>query len=69
VTFALQAGAESLIEPEQLVVTRSYTYDETQVLGKAREERILRRSLADDLARRVMRRIEALTEAAVVPAG
>ena len=56
VTFSLQAGTESLIEPEQLVVTRSYTYDETQVLGKAREERILRRSLADDLARRVLRR-------------
>jgi hypothetical protein len=29
------------------------------VLGKAAEERILRRSLADDLARRVLRRIEA----------
>ena len=69
VTFALQAGAESLLEPEQLVVTRSYTYDETQVLGKAREERILRRSLADDLARRVLRRIEALAEATVAPAG
>ena len=69
VTFSLQAGTESLIEPEQLVVTRSYTYDETQVLGKAREERILRRSLADDLARRVLRRIEALTEASVAPAG
>jgi LPS-assembly lipoprotein len=69
VTFALQAGSESLIEPEQLVVTRSYTYDETQVLGKAREERILRRSLADDLARRVLRRIEALAAPGVPPAG
>lgn len=67
ITFALQAGTESLIEPEQLVVTRSYTYDETQVLGKAREERVLRRSLADDLARRVLRRIEAL--AAPTPVG
>lgn len=69
VTFALQAGTESLIEPEQLVVTRSYTYDETQVLGKAREEQILRRSLAEDLARRVLRRIEALAEPSVAPAG
>jgi LPS-assembly lipoprotein len=69
VTFALQAGTESLIEPEQLVVTRSYTYDETQVLGKAREERLLRRSLADDLARRVLRRIEALSAPSVPPAG
>jgi len=69
VTFALQAGAQNLIEPEQLVVTRSYTYDETQVLGKAREERILRRSLAEDLARRVVRRIEALAAPAATPVG
>ena len=67
VTFALQAGNESLIEPESLLVSRSYTYDETQVLGKAREERLLRQSLAEDLARRVVRRIEALTAAS--PAG
>jgi LPS-assembly lipoprotein len=66
VTFELQAGTQSLIESEQLVATRSYTYDETQVLGKAREERILRRSLAEDLARRVVRRIEALAEPAPV---
>jgi outer membrane lipopolysaccharide assembly protein LptE/RlpB len=39
------------------------------VLGKAREERILRRSLADDLARRVLRRIEALSAPAATPAG
>jgi LPS-assembly lipoprotein len=69
VTFALQAGTENLIEPESLVVTRSYTYDETRVLGKTREERVLRQSLADDLARRVVRRIEALTSAAATPAG
>jgi LPS-assembly lipoprotein len=69
VTFALRAGAENLIEPESLIVTRSYTYDETQVLGKNREERVLRQSLADDLARRVVRRIEALTDAAATPAG
>ena len=69
VTYALQAGTESLIEPEQLIVTRSYTYDETQVLGKAREERILRRSLADDLARRVLRRLESLAEPTASPVG
>jgi LPS-assembly lipoprotein len=60
VTFSLRMGAESLIERESLVVTRSYTYDETQVLAKAAEEQVLRRALAEDLARRVVRRIEAL---------
>jgi outer membrane lipopolysaccharide assembly protein LptE/RlpB len=48
-------------------VTRSYTYDETQVLAKASEEQILREALADDLARRVVRRIEALGATAALP--
>jgi len=39
---------------------RNYTYDETQVLGKEREASILRQALAEDLARQVVRRIEAL---------
>ncbi len=60
VTFTLSAGEQRLIEPESLVVTRSYTYDEREVLGKAEEERTLRRALAEDLARQVVRRIEAL---------
>ena len=60
VTFSLRVGAESLISNESLVVTRSYTYDETEVLAKAAEEEILREALAADLARRVMQRIQSL---------
>jgi LPS-assembly lipoprotein len=68
VTFSLQVGDQKLIDNESLVVTRSYTYDETQVLAKAAEEQVLRRALAEDLARRVVRRIEALgATAAAVP--
>lgn len=68
VTFSLRLGTESLIANETLVVTRAYTYDQTQVLAKAAEEQILRRALAEDLARRVMQRIQALgTTAAVAP--
>jgi LPS-assembly lipoprotein len=68
VTFSLRVGTDSVIANESLVVTRSYTYDETQVLAKAAEEQILRRALAEDLARRVMQRIQALgATAAVVP--
>lgn len=59
VTFSLAADGAALIEPVSLVARRSYTFDETQVLAKDREERILRRALADDLARQVVRRIEA----------
>jgi LPS-assembly lipoprotein len=69
VTFSLLVGQEKLIDSESLVVTRSYTYDETQVLAKASEEQILREALADDLARRVVRRIEALGATAALPPG
>ena len=60
VTFSLRVGAESLISNESLVVTRAYTYDETEVLAKAAEEQILREALAADLVRRVMQRIQSL---------
>jgi LPS-assembly lipoprotein len=67
VTFSLQVGEQRLVESESLVVTRSYTYDEMQVLAKAAEEQVLRRALAEDLARRVVRRIEALGATAAAP--
>ena len=60
VTFSLRVGSESLLESESLVLTRGYTWDETQVLGKSREEDVLRAALAEDLALQVVRRIEAL---------
>jgi LPS-assembly lipoprotein len=66
VTFSLRVGAESLISNERLVVTRAYTYDETEVLAKAAEEQILREALAADLARRVMQRIQSLDATAAL---
>jgi LPS-assembly lipoprotein len=67
VTFSLRVGAESLITNESLVVTRAYTFDETQVLAKAAEEEILREALAEDLARRVMQRIQSVNVTAALP--
>ncbi len=58
VGFSLEAGGTALIDNEFLVATRSYSYDPTQVLGMSAEEQALREALADDLARRVLRRIE-----------
>ena len=63
ITFALEVGGRPLIEPEFLAARRNYTYDETAVLGKELEETQLRRALADDLARQVVRRIEAAAAA------
>jgi LPS-assembly lipoprotein len=64
VTFSLvETDGRPLIEDEPLVARRNYTFDETQVLGKEREEAQLRRALAEDLARQVVRRIEAISGA------
>jgi LPS-assembly lipoprotein len=60
VTFSLKLKGQNVIDHETLVVTRSYTFDETQVLAKAAEEEVLRRALAEDLARRVVQRIESV---------
>lgn len=57
VTFSFDAEGKSLISAESLTATRSYTYNETLVLGKSSEEAVLRQSLADDLARQILRRI------------
>ena len=64
VGFSLEAGGTSLIENEFMVATRSYSYDPTRVLGMSAEEQVLREALADDLARRVLRRIEGMQPAA-----
>lgn len=68
VTVAVEAGETRLMPPESHVMTRSYTWDETQVLGKSEEERILRQALADNLARWIVRRIES-AGAPPTPAG
>ena len=59
VTFSLESKGSTLIENETVIVTRSYSYDATQVLGKSIQEQILRESLAQDLARQIIRLIEA----------
>ncbi len=67
VGFGLSTGGQTLIEPQSLVATRVYAWNETEVLGKSEEEAILRQALAEDLARRVMRRIEARGTATQAP--
>jgi LPS-assembly lipoprotein len=65
VAFALQGEVGPLIANQEFAVTRSYTFDETQVLGKSLEQQSIQAALADDLARLVLRR---LSSAAPVPA-
>lgn len=60
VDYELRSGEAVLLPPQSQTVTRDYNYDETLVLGKAREEELLRDAIADDLVRLVLVQISAL---------
>jgi LPS-assembly lipoprotein len=60
IRYALDAGEKNLLEAQTLTLTRDYTYDPTLVLGKAREEELLRQAIVDDLVRIVLKQISTL---------
>jgi LPS-assembly lipoprotein len=60
VEYSVAANGEELLSPQSLTLTREYTYDETQVLAKQHEERLIREALARDLAGLVLRRLAVL---------
>ncbi|MCB1842748.1 MAG: hypothetical protein KDI09_07290 [Halioglobus sp.] len=60
VYYSLQANNASLLEPQLQTGTRDYTYDETRVLGKSREEELLREAIVDELVRIVLIQLSAL---------
>lgn len=60
IEYSVNGRTEELIAPEKLELTRDYSYDETAVLAKQKEQSILREALARDLAGQVVRRLAAL---------
>ncbi len=60
VEYSVSADGVELLPRQSLTLTREYTYDETAVLAKQHEERIIREALARDLAGLVLRRLEVL---------
>lgn len=60
IEYSLEAGGKNLLERQSLTLTRDYTYDSTLVLGKAREEELLREAVVDDLVRIVLKQISTL---------
>ncbi len=60
IAYSLESGANNLLPQQTLTLTRDYTYDSTLVLGKAREEELLRKAIVDDLVRIVMKQISTL---------
>ena len=60
VRYAISSGDERLLEPQELTLTRDYTYDATLVLGKAKEEQLMRDAIVDELVRIVLKQISAI---------
>jgi LPS-assembly lipoprotein len=67
VYYSVLSGKTVLMPPQQKTLTRDYTYDVRRVLGKEREEELLREAIADDLVRIVLVQLSSLEPAA--PAG
>ncbi len=60
VEYSLASGEKVLLSPQDITLTRDYTYDTTKVLGKSREEAMLREAVAEDLVRIVLKQISSL---------
>lgn len=60
VEYSVDLNNIEVLAPQTLTLTRDYTYDETLVLGKEREEQVLRDSIAADLVGLVRQRLSAI---------
>lgn len=60
VEFSVQKGEVELLAPREASLSRDFTFDETILLAKEREQRVLEDALARDLAAIVMRQLAAL---------
>jgi LPS-assembly lipoprotein len=60
VGYSIMSGERVLLSPQNVTLTRDYTYDATLVLGKAREESMMREAIAKDLVRVVLKQISSL---------
>lgn len=60
IEYALASGEQNLLSPQFVTLTRDYTYDETLVLGKAREEALLREAIVRDLVGIVLKQLSTI---------
>jgi LPS-assembly lipoprotein len=60
VRFTFDRNDMALIESETLTLTRDYTWNENEVLGKAREEAMVRAAIVEDLVNAILRQIASL---------
>ena len=59
IQYGLMSGNTALLEVQDMTLTRDYTYDATLVLGKAKEEELLRDAIVQDLVRIILKQISA----------
>lgn len=57
VAYSVRTADHVILERQSVTLTKDYTYDETLVLGKVREEEVLRDAIVDDLVRIVLRQL------------
>ena len=57
ISYGLMGGDVTLIDVQDMTLVRDYTYDATLVLGKAKEEAVIRDALVEDLVRVVLKQI------------
>ncbi len=60
VRFTVDVDGVEVVPVEQLLLSRDYAYDETEVLGKDREEESIRQAIASDLVGLVTLRLTAV---------
>ena len=60
VRFAVRASDQEILSPQEISLSRDYSFDERALLAKEHEEAILREGLARDLVGIVMRRLSSL---------
>ncbi len=60
VEYSVRTTAGTVLEPQRITLTQDYTWEETRVLGKRREEEMLREALIRDLVRQVVRQLASI---------
>ena len=60
---AVDAAGAVVVPRQQVELTRDYTFDETQALGVAAQEDLLRKQLQRDMVQAILRRLEAVGKA------
>ena len=60
VDYSIDRGGAEVVPSQTLELTRSFSFDEADLLAKDREEDILREAMARDIAALVVRRLGSL---------